>query len=65
MAAKSISKSPATGSCFGIKRGVGTGKGIPFDIDISNVKELSLIVTDGGNGSGSDWGVWIEPTLSR
>lgn len=47
------------------QRGVTDGVGIPFDIDIEGVGELALIVTDGGNGTAADWGVWIEPTLSR
>ena len=47
------------------KRGAGPGQGSKFDVDIANVKELELVVTDGGNGTGADWGVWIEPTLTR
>ena len=47
------------------KRGVTEGAGADFEIDLSGVQQLTLIVTDGGNGTGADWGVWIEPTLSR
>lgn len=36
-----------------------------FDIDVSGVKQLTLQVEDGGNGTSSDWGVWVEPSLSR
>ncbi|EMI46716.1 Glycosyl hydrolase family 98 putative carbohydrate binding module [Rhodopirellula sp. SWK7] len=46
-------------------RGVGAGQGGSFDLDVSDVKTLSLMVTDGGNGGGGDWGVWVEPLLSR
>ena len=36
-----------------------------FDVDIKNVKELSLKVKDAANGTISDWGVWAEPILER
>lgn len=36
-----------------------------FNIDVSRIKELTLTVEDAGNGNGSDWGVWLEPTLER
>lgn len=36
-----------------------------FDLDVSNVKELTLTVEDAGNGNGSDWGIWLEPNLER
>lgn len=36
-----------------------------IDLDVSNVKELTLTVEDAGNGNGSDWGVWLEPNLAR
>lgn len=46
-------------------RGVTAGAGREFEVDVRGVGTLDLIVTDGGNGTGSDWGVWIEPTLQR
>lgn len=46
-------------------RGVVDGESIPFSVDIQGVQTLQLVVTDGGNGKGGDWGIWIEPTLSR
>lgn len=46
-------------------QGVRDGDAIDYSVDLSDVQQLNLIVTDGGNGTGSDWGVWIEPTLSR
>ena len=36
-----------------------------LEIDVTDVKQLELVVEDGGNGNGSDWGLWIEPTLER
>jgi len=35
------------------------------DIDVTGVKQLELIVTDGGNGKWADCGLWFSPTLSR
>lgn len=34
-------------------------------VDVSNVKVLELIVEDAGDGTRSDWGVWIGPQLRR
>jgi hypothetical protein len=36
-----------------------------LDLDISTVNELELVVEDGGDGPGSDWGVWLAPRLER
>lgn len=36
-----------------------------LDLDIASIKRLELIVEDAGDGPGSDWGVWLEPVLSR
>jgi hypothetical protein len=36
-----------------------------FEVDVTKVETLELIVEDGGDGVGNDWGVWIEPTLER
>jgi hypothetical protein len=47
------------------QRGVGAGQGGVFEIDVTDVRTLSLRVGDGGNGTSSDWGVWIEPMLVR
>ncbi len=47
------------------QRGVGAGQGGAFDVEVKDVRTLSLRVGDGGNGNSSDWGVWIEPTLVR
>jgi hypothetical protein len=38
---------------------------IHYDVNVSGVQVLDLIVEDGGNGNASDWGVWLEPRLSR
>ena len=36
-----------------------------INLDVSNIKELTLTVEDSGNGNTSDWGVWVEPNLER
>jgi len=36
-----------------------------LEVDVTGVQRLELIVEDGGNGIGHDWGVWIEPVLER
>lgn len=35
------------------------------EVDVTTVKELVLKVEDGGNGNGSDWGVWVDPKVER
>jgi hypothetical protein len=41
------------------------GETLPFDVEVQNVKTLELRVEDGGNGNSSDWGVWLDPLLTR
>ncbi|MHB9130482.1 MAG: ankyrin repeat domain-containing protein [Armatimonadota bacterium] len=36
----------------------------PFQVDVSGVQELHLIVEDGGDGITSDHGIWFTPRLS-
>ena len=36
-----------------------------YDIDLTGVKVLQLLVKDGGDGPGNDWGLWLEPVLTR
>jgi hypothetical protein len=36
-----------------------------YDVPVSGVGELELLVEDGGDGTGGDWGLWLEPVLSR
>ena len=36
-----------------------------FSIDVSKANLLELITEDAGDGTGSDWGLWLEPILSR
>ena len=36
-----------------------------YKIDISGVSELTLEVTNGGDGEAADWGYWFDPVLSR
>ncbi len=37
----------------------------PFTVDIRGARRLELIVEDGGNGTHSDWGVWLNPRIER
>ena len=34
-------------------------------VDLEEQKVRFLRVEDGGNGNSSDWGLWLDPTLSR
>lgn len=36
-----------------------------YNLDVSGKQNIELIVEDGGNGNGNDWGLWLEPTLKR
>ena len=36
-----------------------------LEVSVADVKELELIVEDGGDGVSSDWGVGIEPAVER
>ena len=36
-----------------------------FDLSVQGVKTLELVTDDGGNGANSDWGLWLDPTLTR
>lgn len=38
---------------------------VPFDVDVKDVQRLDLQVTDAGDGNSRDWGLWLEPTLTR
>ena len=46
-------------------RMVGKSNPIPVDLDVTNKRELKLIVTDAGNGTGGDLAMWAEPTLIK
>jgi len=47
------------------KRGITDGSSVEFEVDLFGIEQLTLLVRDGDDGSNGDWGVWIEPTLSR
>lgn len=34
-------------------------------VSVKDVQTLELVVEDAGDGEGSDWGVWIDPVLTR
>ena len=36
-----------------------------LEVDVTGVRRLELIVEDGGDGVGSDWGIWVDPTVGR
>lgn len=36
-----------------------------LDVDVSAVSKLELTVEDGGDGTNSDWGIWLAPRLER
>jgi hypothetical protein len=38
---------------------------VNIDVDLRDVKQLTLRVEDAGNGNRGDWGVWVEPKLRR
>ncbi|NNE00214.1 MAG: glycosyl hydrolase, partial [Pirellulaceae bacterium] len=42
--------------------GISMGPGKSFDVDVTGIDVLTLKVSDGGDGTAADWGVWIEPT---
>jgi NPCBM/NEW2 domain len=36
-----------------------------YQLDVTGVKRLELIVAKAGTGNSGNWGLWLEPTLSR
>jgi len=41
------------------------GAAVPFEVELGNAKRLELHTHPTDDGANSDWGVWLEPTLSR
>jgi len=39
--------------------------GAAFSINLAGVRELRLVVTDGGNGNAEDWGAWLNLEVGR
>lgn len=39
--------------------------GVDVDVKMTGVKEMFLVVTDGGNGFGADWADWAEPRFIK
>jgi hypothetical protein len=37
----------------------------PVNVDLSGVKNLELVVENGGDGVNGDWGIWFDPAISR
>jgi len=40
-------------------------KRVRYDIDITGVKTLELLVDKANDQNGGNWGLWLDPTLSR
>lgn len=38
-------------------------RSVDIDVDITGAQQLTLVVTDGGNGFSCDWADWAEPRL--
>jgi hypothetical protein len=38
---------------------------LSFSVPVADVREIELVVEDGGDGNGSDWGCWFDPVLTR
>ncbi|MBN1917704.1 MAG: NPCBM/NEW2 domain-containing protein [Verrucomicrobia bacterium] len=38
---------------------------VPVDLDVTGVRKLELIATDGGDGKWADCSVWFAPTVTR
>ncbi|WP_435892829.1 NPCBM/NEW2 domain-containing protein [Oceaniferula spumae] len=55
----------ADGEKIWSSRVIKAGQQPQFNVDVTGKKKLELIVEDGGDGNGSDWGIWLEPVLSR
>ncbi len=36
-----------------------------YKVEVTGVKKLELIVDPASNGNGNDWGLWLDPMLSR
>ena len=41
------------------------GDTVSYDVTLKEAQQLELKVSDGGDGTGSDWGLWLEPVLVR
>jgi hypothetical protein len=41
------------------------GETATYDVPLKDAQQLELNVSDGGDGNSSDWGLWLEPTLTR
>jgi len=38
---------------------------ISVDLDIADARMIEFVTEQGDDGGSSDWGIWLEPTLSR
>ena len=44
---------------------VNAGELAEANVSVADLDRLELIVEDGGDGPGNDWGIWVEPRLER
>ena len=41
------------------------GQVVPFDLAVKDARKLELVTDPGPDGNGSDWGLWLEPTVEK
>ena len=46
-------------------RTVKPGDRARYRVDLSGADQIELRVEDGGDGKASDWGLWLNPVLTR
>ncbi len=42
-----------------------SSKAVSYDLDVTGLDSIELLVDPAGDGVSSDWGVWLEPQLKR
>ncbi len=42
-----------------------SGQTAPFEVSVKDAIRLEFRVSNAGDGNSSDWGLWLEPTLTR
>jgi hypothetical protein len=44
---------------------VRSDKTVGFEVSVTGVRQIELLTNPTADGSGADWGFWLEPTLKR